>query len=451
MKMGKNNILDTTSCLIMRQAISFLAACAMSGSAMAAVSYSYEDDGKTYVANVTSAETAISDEAITVLDANEITNFAVRGSAALHVNKGTSYAGDVRATTDLRLSAENSLGVGPGKIYVKEHFIHMTGAMVSKDVSFDCGTGWGNNTGVKLSYRSTSAFKGKVTFTDRNFILCPYVDSRLVFEGGLEGSGGIQVREATGGTVVFTNMPLRLSNAYPISIQSVGSLEPNQFYYYHFIFAVAGNQLAQFMHSSYRFQKGELKTTVDWAFDNSSQIMYFANDCKWDLCGTSQRVGYLNFTCPSGNASVITNSFAAPATLYVTQTANATPAAIFGGNLSVDFSGNKITTIDYANTAKGGITVNAGTLAFTENGSWANATNVTVKGSAKITIANANAFRGKADVNLAANSSLEIASGLTVNVRTLTIGGVQQPRGDYTFGSGTLHVSRPCGFILCVH
>ena len=147
------------------------------------------------------------------------------------------------------------------------------------------------------------------------------------------------------------------------------------------------------MHSSYRFQRGELKTTVDWAFDNSSQIMYFANDCKWDLCGTSQRVGYLNFTCPSGNASVITNSFAAPATLYVTQTANATPAAIFGGNLSVDFSGNKITTINYANTAKGGITVNA--------------------------------------------------SGLTVTVRSLTVGGVKMPDDDYAFGSGTLRVINP--------
>ena len=201
---------------IIRCASAAFAVFSLAAPAFAEVEYSYENDGKTYVANVTSADTAISDEAITVLDANEITNFAVRGSAMFHVNKGSVYAGDVRATTDLRLSAENSLGVGPGKIYVKEHFIHMTGATVSKDVSFDCGTGWGNNTGVKLSYRSTSAFKGKVTFTDRNFILCPYVDSRLVFEGGLEGSGGIQVREATGGTVVFTNMPLRLSNAYPI-------------------------------------------------------------------------------------------------------------------------------------------------------------------------------------------------------------------------------------------
>ena len=255
-----------------------------------------------------------------------------------------------------------------------------------------------------------------------------------------------------GGTIIFTNAPLVSTSSYPIKFidSSTPSVDSSGFVV-HLVFSVAGNDLVLIGHPSYRFTYGELKTTVDWAFDNSGMRVDFANDSRFDLCGTSQRIGHIDFTCPSGNPSVVTNSLEAPATLYVTQTANATPAAVFGGNLSVDFSGNKITTINYANTAKGCITVNAGTLAFTENGSWANATNVTVKGSAKITIANANAFRGKADVNLSKNTSLEIASGLTVHARTLTIGGEQKPRGDYTFGSGTLHVSRPCGFIFSVH
>ena len=85
-----------------------------------------------------------------------------------------------------------------------------------------------------------------------------------------------------------------------------------------------------------------------------------------------------------------------------------------------------------------------------ENGSWANATNVTGKGVGKIKIDNSNALGGKANVNLASNSSLEIASGVTVSVRTLTVGGVQKTAGNYTFGSGTLHVSRPRGFMLSV-
>ena len=65
------------------------------------------------------------------------------------------------------------------------------------------------------------------------------------------------------------------------------------------------------------------------------------------------------------------------------------------------------------------------------------------KGSGKITIANHNALGRRANVNLASNSSLEIASGVTNTVRTLTVGGVQQPDGYYTFGSGTLRVFKP--------
>ena len=109
-------------------------------------------------------------------------------------------------------------------------------------------------------------------------------------------------------------------------------------------------------------------------------------------------------------------------------------------------------------TAKGNLTIkgngtggaNSAILNFMENGSWANATNVVVEGVGKIKIANPNALGKKANVNLASNSSLEIASGLTVCVKTLTIGGVKRPAGNYTFGSGTLSVSHPRGFMLSI-
>ena len=425
--------------------------CAVAASAMATVSYTYENDGKTYVAEVTDAETAISDEAIAILNANEVTNFVVRGSARFLVNKGSTFTGDVHATTSMRLSAVNALGVGPGKIYVKESKFVMSGGTIVKEVDFDCGTGWNNNTTIAVwGGYGTSTFEKAVTYSDRNLTINPYTNSCVVFKGGIVGPGTVPVRDCGGGTVVFTNMPISLGSGYPLSFYEQHNFDTSGFAS-HFIFAVAGNSLKRYGHTTYRPVFHELKTTVDWAFDNANMVMHFGHDSKWDFCGTSQRIGYLDATCDSGNPPVITNSLEAPAMLYVTQTANATPAAIFGGNLSVDFSGNKITTIDYANTAKGGITVNAGTLAFTENGSWANATNVTVKGSAKITVASAGALGRKANVNLASASSLNIAQDVTVQVRTLTVGGVQQRRGDYTFGSGTLHVSHPCGFILSVH
>jgi len=208
--------------------------------------------------------------------------------------------------------------------------------------------------------------------------------------------------------------------------------------------------------------RAELKTTVDWAFDNASMSVCLGHDSVWDLCGTSQRIGALKWRQRTGNLSVITNSLAAPATLHMGKFASywhgdsATPRILFGGNLSVVFEGDIDTKVDYPMTAAGNLTVNgdgpnqSSTLAFLSNGSWANATNVTVKGSGKITIANPNAFGSKANVNLATNSSLEIASGVTVTVKTLTVGGVQKPAGNYTFGSGTLSVSRPRGFMMSV-
>ena len=430
----------------MRVSVLF-AVCAMTGSAMAAVTYSYENDGKTYVAEVSAAETAISDEAIAVLNANEVTNFVVRGSQRLVVDKSCTFTGDVYVNTPVRLGAEKSLGVGPGKIYVTGSDIITFGGTVEKEVLYNCGSSWGENTklGAWGGY-GTATFKKKITSSDGSLNIYPWANSCVVFEEGLDvaSTGDIKVRQMAGGTLLFTNAPLVSTSSYPIKfVNGNAPLVDSSGFVVHLVFSVAGNDLVLFGHPQYRFTYGEMKTTVDWAFDNSGMRLDFANDSRFDLCGTSQRVGYLDFTCPSGNPSVVTNTLEAPATLYVTQTANATPAAIFGGNLSVDFSGNKITTIDYANTAKGGVTVNAGTLAFSENGSWANATNVTVKGSAKITIANAGALGKKTKVSLAANSSLEIASGLMVTVRSLTVGGVKMPDDDYTFGSGTLRVINP--------
>lgn len=71
-----------------------------------------------------------------------------------------------------------------------------------------------------------------------------------------------------------------------------------------------------------------------------------------------------------------------------------------------------------------------------------------MEGVGKIKIANPSALGRKANVYLKSNSSLSISSGVTVNVRTLTINGIQQPRGDYTFGSGTLHVTGLPGFVI---
>ncbi len=402
---------------------------------MATVAYTYENDDKTYVATVTSAEAAISQEAINVLDSNAITNFVVRGSARLHVDKGSTFTGDVQVNSPVRLSAANSLGVSPGRIHVTTNLLTMSGATVEKPVFFETLGAWGKNTGIPVWGPYTSTFKKKVEFNLGGLHIYPYSNSKLIFEGGLEGSGCITFRESNGGTIIFTNTPIKLTHDYPCNTAAgVGTPDASGFSR-HYIFAVAGNSMKRFSHPDYPFSLGELKTTVDWAFNNSAMTMHFGYDSRWDLCGTEQRVGQFAPKVTTGNPSVVTNSSEKTATLRLGMMygpSSSVPNIRFGGNLSVIFENNIWTTIiDHPMTATGDLTVlgngsggaTSAILQFTENGSWANSTNVTVMGVGKITIANPNALGRRANVNLASNSSLEIASGVTVNVKTLTVGG----------------------------
>ena len=425
---------------------------AIAATAQAAVEYSYEGaDSKTYVANVTAADTAISADAVAVLDANEITNFVVRGSNVLVVDKTSSYAGDVRMEAAVRVTTQNALGVGPGKIYVTpKKKIIVNGGMIAKSIHFDSGTdGWNSDTGISM-WQGNSELKGLVTFSDRNFAVNPYVNSFLVFSGGLQGPGYPYLREGAGGTLIFTNVAVNLSRVISVLDGAKPSSSP---YALHLVFAVAGNTLAGIGNANTqnnRFTYCKLSTTVDWAFDNTSQQMNFGAGSLWDLCGTSQRVGYLNAnrlnkSSVEGPMSVITNSSETAAALYITQTADSTPKVVFAGRLSVGFAGNKTTTIDHAMTAEGEITVAAGRLSFAAGGSWKGARKVSVANGATVSIADGDAFGEDTEIALNGSGSLSIAAGeggtvVTQTVGFLTIDGSAQERGLHAMGDGVLNV-----------
>ena len=316
----------------------------MCTSAMATAEYTYENDNKTYVATVTDAETDISQAAIDVLDANTVTNFVVCGTARLHVNKGSTFTGDVYLNKSVRISAPNSLGVGPGQIYVTTNMITMSGGTVDKAVTFNTLGLWGQQSGIGVWGASPGAtpyvgvFKKKVTFDGGGLNIYPYIRSRLVFEGGLEGSGCIVFRENNGGTITFTNTPVKFTHGYPASAQAGDGTPDASGFSRHIIFAVAGNSMTRFSHPTYPFSLGELKTTVDYAFNNSGMYMFFGHDSRWDLCGTTQCVGQIQAEVKTGNPTVITNSSPKTATLYMGMMygSNSTVENIrFAGNLSL--------------------------------------------------------------------------------------------------------------------
>jgi len=435
----------------MRKTIVFAAASVVAIIATAEVVYTYENDSKTYVATVKTAETSISDEAIAVLDRNEITNFVIRGDKPLVVDKGSSFPGDVRLENSIRLAADNALGIAPGVITTgRDRLITLAGATVRKKIEMNLGESWSKYSGFSL-WAGNSVFKEKVFFTMGNFNVYPYVNSYTRFEGGMDGGGYLYFREASGGTVEFTGVPVDFS--YPISVLN-GRRTANSDYGFHLVFSVAGNKIVAVGNKSVqanRFTCSKLSTTVDWAFDNASQRIEFGCDSLWDLCGTSQRVGHLNinrlnYENKEGPLSVITNSSAATlAKLYLNPAENSTPQVVFGGRLSVDFAGSKTTTLDYPSSASGHIAVNGGALVFTGNGSWRNAEKITISDGAAVAIASGNVFGPMAEIQLDGSGILSIAAGeggtvVTQTVGFLTVDGVAREHGFYEMGEGVLEV-----------
>ena len=408
-------------------------------SAMAAYTYSYENDNKTLVVTVDSGTSWLqADEVQEALNANTVTNLVKRGTGTFGVNgTATDFTGDVRIESGvLQLRGTNPLGTSGTIMVPSAKTLDLNQANVAKDIVLD-GRDWSKNTRITV-WTGSSSVSGKVILGTAsnayagNTYFTAYKEGVVTFSGGVEDYDSnhgqyLYCRPNTGGKYVFSGKPVMIKK--PFYIQPNTSDQPldSRGFAGYFEFAAEDNSMSSLGYDNgstdSRMNYVEVKTTVDWAFNNASMRVYVGHDSVWDLCGTSQRVGYLDVKHASGNATVITNSLAAPATLYVTQTANSTPDVRFGGNLSVNLSGNYTTTIAYPMTATGGITVNAGTLAFAAGGSWANAASVTVADGAHLSIASDDAFSAGCDLVLGGDNCLEIAAGVEFGVKSVTVGG----------------------------
>lgn len=383
------------------------------------------------------------------------------GSRSLSLDGDGSYSGSLSVESGgLIVYGDDALGAG-GEIAMNSSCgLTAAGAVIDKPITFASAPDgvWGNATRISVwGDRGDSVFNGKVSFGAGNFYTFMYCNgsdrSRVVFAGGLEGDSGYPYFDLTGGgseqsgfaTVVFTNSPVAISR----NLSLIAHAPNKDGLAGRFVFSAPGNKLGALGHPTHLIRTCEVQTTVDWAFDDAGMPLYFGYNALWDLCGTRQRVGHLNMSHPQDRVPVITNSHDAAATLFFTQTADAAPSVVFGGNLNVDISGTKTTTIDRAMTATGELTVNGGTLAFTENGSWRGAEKVTVAGSGRITIVRTKTLGSEAEFTLESDASLEIAAGAVQRAAKLTLAGVEHVSGTFTFGEGVLKVG-PVGLQVLV-
>ena len=447
-----------------------VAAAAYTPVTRAEISYSYENDNKTLVVTVDSGTWWLQDDQYqAALNNNTVTNLVKRGAGAFGVN-GTArnFTGDVRIENgQIQMRSTNPLGT-KGRVYVSSgKAVVFDQATVEKDIVTEPA---GSATNIYV-WSSSSRMNGKLLIGNSAVYLRAYAGAALTFNGGvanLDTGGWPYFTPSGGATFTFATKPFAGSNQFYFNPQvSAGYPVDSAGFAGYFVFAAPSNMMSTLgwdtgkADGNYRINNVKVSTTADWAFDKLMTV-YMGHDSVFDLCGTEQRFGQFDVKVPTGNPSVITNSAATPATLHMGMMYGPSSSAAnirFGGNLSVVFENNIWETkVNYPMTAKGNLIIkgngpggaNSAILNFMSDGSWANATNVVVEGVGKIKIANPNALGKKTNLSLASNSSLEISSGVAVTVRTLTVGGVQKPNGNYMFGSGTLRVFTP-GLVVRIH
>ena len=109
-------------------------------SAMAAYTYSYENDNKTLVVTVVSGTSWLqADEVQEALNANTVTNLVKRGTGTFGVNGvATGFTGDVRVENgELQLKGTNPLGTSGTIIVVSANTLALNQANVAKNIVLD--------------------------------------------------------------------------------------------------------------------------------------------------------------------------------------------------------------------------------------------------------------------------------------------------------------------------
>ncbi len=377
------------------------------------------------------------------------------GNGTLAVSGGGTYTGDIRLDGgSILLRGENPFGSGEGTLHIASHrTLILESAKVNKKIEFACptGTDYSSDTVLSVSGTGDSVLESGLSFTGSNYLRINSYnkESRLTIKSGVSGSGVLSMYPVKGASYVF-DAPVRLEKNLVFHVYNPENNRGSDGFIGLYEFAAEGNTMPAFGHadSDKRFTCSKLSTTVDWAFDNADMKMVFGYGSVWDLCGTSQRVGRLDFYSGAGADSIITNSSAVNAKLYLVPNANKTPSVVFGGYLSVDItaSADSVTTIlTNAMTATGELSIGKGTLAFDFDGSWTQALKVTVASGAALRFGAKNVFGEGTELVLGRDANLLFpvagdGSVVTQKVGFLSKDGTSMPRGFYEFDGGVLKV-----------
>lgn len=184
--------------------------------------------------------------------------------------------------------------------------------------------------------------------------------------------------------------------------------------------------------------KGDLQ-----AYYNGQVVMCAPDDCG---SGTASAWSYNasgSFVLENGLHTAKT--FNDTGSGVVTSSDGSTLRVLAGGTAKTSFRGSAnllvaggIETLSGLSTTTGSLTAdNGGKIVFSDNGSWANGTAVTVGASSQINVVTSGTFAATAAVTLDATGVLNLASDVEEHVATLTIAGAAQTRGQSYGAAGS--------------
>ena len=194
-----------------------------------------------------------------------------------------------------------------------------------------------------------------------------------------------------------------------------------------------------------------VKTTCSFDGANlldSQQLMTLGGSSSktgtYDLMGFDQCAGSFEYkqapTTDADKAKNILTSTTEPATLsLVNQNKNMDFTGVINDHLSLCVAGTGVFTLSGVNnTTDGSLIASNGFLTVAAGASFANLSNLVVKGSGKITVNSETVNPGQVDVEFFDSGTLEVKDGMTLEVSHALIDGVYLDPDTYTGSSGPL-------------
>lgn len=398
----------------------------------------------------------------------------MEGDGAIRIYSSNPDLGDVTATAEVYLYADNAVG-GAGAtatstktVLSQDRAFHLFGNTFDNDF---IGDEHSHGTSYVLFdvHHGRNVFNGCVTGTSGNSMWWHFdngdTQSEVVFAGGYAYGGsnmGALFTPIHNGTMTVENVPMNVTKimmGYAWSYDGVLSLN------------VASNVTTRGL---VLVKSSVLNTTVKdalYAADDGASGVILNMSTTWNL-GADQGVNLL--ASPLGSAASIVSETGATLSMrddrlntlnqneeeywsafdtswlgsFKAESAK-TNAAAFKGDVNFVKLGQLDHFLTGTSTSIGTLTVGGGRLIFSNGGSWKTCTGLTVENGAKVVVDgnSVNPFGSKMPIAVAGDSTdgtFVIPTGVKMRCGSLAVNGTPVPDGDYTdglvTGGGTLRV-----------